>query len=529
VKIRRSLTFLPVAVAALAGLTAVAAAEGSRVAPGPLAPPVLSAPAATAIAAVVPSPVPGHPRELKYDGLKFEIPKADSLRFKLKSGLTVYVAEDHSLPLVNVSLTLRAGGFLDPAGKTGLASMTGTMLRQGGTARLTAEEFDEKADFLAAEISTSAGDTQAGANLNCLSTVLAPSLDLFFEMLRAPRFQQSRLDVEKGNWLEDMKQRNDDAGSILSREYTWLIYGDQQVPGRYSTSKDADAIGRDDLVAFHKNFWRPEAGMILAVSGDVKTKDILAELDRRFEGWKTTGPVLPWPPPVPTWTPKPGLYHVEKDIPQGKVNIGHLASRWDRWDNPDNFTSIVMNDILGGGGFTSRIVKKVRSDEGLAYSAGSRYGIGTWWPGQFAMSYQSKNPTVALAAKLSIAELKRLQDEAVPADELTVAKNSFIDTFPRNFESPQKTAQLFATDDFMGRPHSYWDAYRERISKVTSADVQRVAKERLHPDRLVFLVVGKWSEIEPGDANGRASMKEFFGGKVMHLPLRDPLTLQPMK
>jgi predicted Zn-dependent peptidase len=366
--------------------------------------------------------------------------------------------------------------------------------------------------------------------MNCLSTALAPSLDLFFDMLRSPRFQQSRLDVQKGNILEEMKQRNDDAGTIIGREWRWLMYGDTHFSSRQTTGKTIEAVSRQDMVDFHKMYWRPE-NMIIAIGGDVDPKVIIAKLDQRFAAWKPESPAaaVPWPPSGPGFTPKPGLYQIEKDIPQGKVYIGHLGSRWDRWDNPDNFALMVMNDILGGGGFTSRITKKVRSDEGLAYSAGSSYGIETWWPGSFRVSYQSKNPTVALAAKYSIAEINRIRTAPVTDEELVTAKASFIDTFPTNFESKAATARLFANDDYIGRPHSYWKTYRENIRKVEPADVQRVAKQYLDPDKLVFLIVGKWSEVEPGDADKRASMAEFFSGKVTHLPMRDPITLEPMR
>jgi len=471
------------------------------------------------------SDVVAKPGDLKYKDLKFEVPKADKYKNKLKNGIVVYVAEDHALPLVNLTVLVRAGDFVEPAAKTGLAGFTGSMIRQGGTAKLSAEDFDEKVDFLAADISSFVGDTQGGASLNCLSTVLDPSLDLFFDMLRNPGFQQSRIDVEKGNMLEEMKQRNDDAGTILGREWRWLLYGENHFSSRESTKATVDAITRADMVDFHKKYFQP-GNMIIAVAGDVNTKDILANLERRFADWKAEGPAVPWPPPAPSFTPKPGLYHVEKDIPQGKVYIGHLGTKWDRWDNPDNFGLMVMNDILGGGGFTSRITKKVRSDEGLAYSAGSRFGIGTYYPGDFRVSYQSKNETVALAAKYSLAEIDKLRTDPPTDEEMTTSKNSFIESFPRNFESPAAVVRLFADDDYMGRPHSYWDTYRDTIRKVGPGDVQRVAKTYLYPDKMVFLVVGKWSEIDPGDANKRASMKEFYGGKVQHLPLRDPLTLQ---
>lgn len=515
---RRLVVTLVAGILVAANVTAVTAAT-----PAPVS--GLSAPAILAAAATGTSDLASHPKELKYKELKFEVPDGSKYRYTLKNGIVAYVAEDHSLPLVNVAVLVRAGSFLEPAEKMGVASMTGSMMRQGGTSKMKAEEFDEKVDFLAADISSSIGDTQGSATLNCLSTVLDPALDLFFDMMRAPAFQQSRLDVEKGNWIEEMKQRNDDAGSILGREWRWKMYGDTHFSSRQSTSANVEKIQREDLIEFHKNYWRPDS-MILAISGDVNTKDVLANLDRRFTDWKVKGPAVPWPPPAPVFTPKPGLYHVEKDIPQGKVYIGHLGAKWDRWDNPDNFALMVMNDILGGGGFTSRITKKVRSDEGLAYSAGSRFGIETYWPGDFRVSYQSKNPTVALAAKYSLAEIRKLRESTVSDSELSTAKSSFIDTFPRSFESPARVARLFADDEYMGRPHSYWMNYQANIRKVTADDVLRVAKKYLDPDKMVFLVVGKWSEIEPGDADKRASMSEF--GQVNHLPLRDPLTLKPM-
>jgi len=469
--------------------------------------------------------IAAHPRDLKFEPLKFDVPKADAYKFTLKTGQTAYVVEDHSLPLVNIQITMRAGSFLDPKDKPGVAGLTGGMMRLGGTQKMTAEEFDEAADFLAANMGTYIGDTSGGANLDCLSRNLDAVLDLFFDMMKTPRFQQDRLDIQKGQILEGMKQRNDDADSILGREWNWLIYGPDHFSVRQQTKAQLDSITREDLIAFHKTWWRP-SNMILAISGDVDAKAIVANLSARFAGWNVTGAPVPWPPPAPEWTIKPGLYHVEKDIPQGKVSIGHLGTVW---SNPDQFALQVMNDILGGGGFTSRITKTVRSNEGLAYHASSTFGIGTWFPTDFSIDYQSKNPTVALAAKLALEEVKKIRTEPVGAEELETSKNGFIESFPRRFDSKRAMANLWAQDDFIGRPHSYWEAWRDNIRKVSAADVQRVAQKYLQTDKIAFLVVGKWSEIEPGDPNGRASMKEFFGGQVIHLPLRDPLTLQPMK
>ena len=333
--------------------------------------------------------------------------------------------------------------------------------------------------------------------------------------------------MEKSNTLEAMRQRNDDAGDILGREWSWLLYGHDYYGSRRMTKTNLDAITREDLQAFHEKYWRPE-NMIVSVSGDVETDAILASLERGFADWPGSGAPNRWPPPEPTHAVVPGVYHVEKDIPQGKVLIGHLVPQWTDWSNPDRAALQVMDDILGGSGFTSRITKRVRSDEGLAYSAGSSFSFDPFEPGTFTVSFQSKSETVALAAKIALEEVRRIREEPVSAEELEIAKSSLIQTFPQRFDSAGQIASTFAYDAFIGRSHDYWQNWRQQVEAVTPADVQRVAHRYLTPDAVVFLVVGKWDEIAKGDPEDRATMNDFFGGKVTHLPLRDPLTLEPL-
>ncbi len=467
--------------------------------------------------------IPARPEKIAYPPFSYTVPDAATYRHTLKSGVPVYVVEDHALPLATISLTFRGGAFLEQ--EPGVASLTGTLMRQGGAAARNAIEFDERADFLATSVSAFVGDTSAGASINTLSANLGPSLDLLFDMLQAPRFEEARLAIEKGSILESMKQRNDDAAGISGREWSWLMYGRDHYSTRQLTQAQLDAISRDDLVDFHRRFVRPENLAVIAVSGDVDAKAVVAELDRRFAGWKPQGKAeaVAWPPPAPKHEAKPGVYYVEKDIPQGRVLIGHAGTTW---KDPDHLALQVMNHILGGGSFTSRITKRVRSDEGLAYSAGSQFGVGTWWPSVFRVAYQSKSPTVALAARLSLDEMKRMVGEPVSEDELAVAKGAIIESFPRRFESPAQIAAVFAEDEFLGRPHAYWTQYQDAIRKISAADVQRVAKQHLHPDGAVILIVGKWGDIEPGDPGKRAAMAQF--GPATRLPLRDPLTLEPL-
>jgi len=479
-----------------------------------------------ALPALAAGPIPARPEELAYGPLRFEVPDRASYRHELANGIVAYVVPDHALPLVTVSLNVRTGSWLDPADKPGVAGLTARLLRVGGTESLTPEEFDERADFLAAGVGASAGDTGSSASLNVLTSALDEGLDLLFDMLRNPRFDAERLEIEKGKVLESLKQRNDDADSILGREWGWLLYGPGHVGSRKITAAELESIGRDDLVDFHRRTWGSQ-GLVLAISGDVEPETILPELERRLAGWTAEAPG-DWPPTAPEFTPTPGLFHAEKDIPQGKVVLGHRTGVLDDWSNPDLAPLRVMNDILGGGGFTSRLVKRVRSDEGLAYGAWSSFGLGNYWSGAMSAGYASKNETVALALSIVLEEIDRIRREPASDEELRISKASFVETFPRAFESAAQIAGTFAADEILGRPASYWTDYRDRVQAVTADDVLRVAKAYLHPDELVMLVVGKWEEIAPGDPAGRASMAQFAGGEVAHLPTRDPLTLEPV-
>jgi zinc protease len=470
--------------------------------------------------------IPERPEQLRFGELRFEVPDRARLRHELAGGVVAYVVEDHALPLVRLQAILRTGAFREPAGKAGLASLTAAMLRKGGTAKATPEQFDERADFLAAQIGSGAGDVRATATLDVITPALGEGLDLFFDMLREPRFDAGRLAIEKGILLEQMKQRNDDADAILGREWSFLMRGEEHFAARLPTAEDLQGITREDLVAFHRETYGAQH-LVLAVSGDVETRAVLADLERRLAGWRAAAADPGWPPAGPDHQPVPGLYHVEKDIPQGKVRVGHLGERWRDWSDPRMYALMVMNDILGGGGFTSRLVRRIRSDEGLAYGAGSSHTIGVFWPGTFQMGYDSKNPTVAYALEIALEEVARLREAPPSAEEVAISQASFVDTFPRSFENATQIARTFANDEVIGRPADYWTKYRERIRAVTAADVQEAARRFLDPARFVMLVVGKWDEIAAGDPQGRATMAQFAAGRVEHLPLRDPLTLEP--
>jgi zinc protease len=483
--------------------------------------------AVAALAALLAAPaasqeIPARPDQLTFAPIAFEPPVARDHRVVLENGMVVFIAEDRALPLVNISITLQVGSWLDPPGQEGLASLTGSQIRRGGTKSLTAEELDERLDFLAAQASTGFGDTSGGASLNGLADNLDEALALFVEMLREPRFQQDRLDLAKEQSLQQMKKRNDDSADIEGREWNVLLCGENHFTNRFTTEASLGAIARDDLVAFHRKYVHP-SHMIAAVSGAFDRADMLRRLEEAFADWPTTPPEVA-PIPDTIGTAAPGLYRIEKDVNQGRVSLGlPMVKR----DHPDVYALEVMNDILGGSGFTSRITKTVRSNEGLAYSAGSGIRFGVWYPGRFRAGFQSKSPTVAWATELVLGEIRRIREESVTEEELTTIKSSLIESFPSNFNSKARSMGIFASDEYTGRDPEYWRTYRDRIGAVDAEDVLRVARAHLLPEKMIMLVVGRQADIDQGDAKHPVTLVSLAPqGKVTELPLRDPMTMK---
>lgn len=484
---------------------------------------LLAAPAALLAQTGQPQGVPAHPKELKYTSLTYTPPKRASYRHVLSNGVVVYAVEDHDLPLINVSTLVRTGSYLEPADKVGLASLVGNQMRAGGTQKMTAEQFDEAADFLAAQLSSGVGSTQGNANLNLLAKDLDKGLGLYFDMLRTPAFQEDRLKLAKSQILQALERRNDNTTLIEAREWGRLLQGSEHFSTKDATKASIESITRQDLIDFHQKYFQP-AGFIIAASGDFKTPELLAKLEAAFKGWPSNKMTVP-DVPKPTQTPVAGIYTVNKpDVNQGRVSIGHVGSTR---DNPDSYAIEIMNDILGGGGFTSRIMSRVRSDEGLAYSAGSSYGMGVYYPGTFRASFQSKSATTSQAIQIVLDEINRIRTAKVSAEELETSKNSAIETFPRIFSTAGQIAGTFAQDEYTKRPADYWDTYRQRIAAITADDVQRVAQKYLDPSKLVILVVGNIDDITKGnpDHPEYSLTKLAAQGQIRRIPLPDPLTM----
>lgn len=470
--------------------------------------------------------LPKHPRDLVFPKLAYDPPDPAAYRRELDSGSVAYLVEDHQLPLVTVAVTLRAGSYQLSPESAGLASFTGGQMRSGGTATRSARDFDEEAAFLATQLSSSIGSTSAQASVNCLKQNLDESLGMFFDMLKNPGFDPERLEIARARSLQGLARRNDRLEGILGREFSRLIR-DRHFSTVQSTQSSVQAISREGMQQLHARSFDPSR-MFFSVSGDFDTDDMLRRLNEALANGWPSDPVKPAEIPAPSHEPKPGVYVVDKtsrEVNQSHVRMGHIGIQR---DHPDVFKIGIMNSVLGGGGFTSRIMTRIRSDEGLAYSAYSRYQPGTYYPGTFSAGFQSRNATCAQAAAILVEEIERMQQGKVTPLELDTAKNYLVEIFPRFFATAGQVAGTFASDEFTGREKDYWKTYRERIGDVSDDDVLDAAQAHLRPDKLVALVVGDKAAVLAGNPDRpEFSFESLAGDAGIHsIPLPDPLTME---
>lgn len=461
------------------------------------------------------------PEELTFPPLKFEPPDPQQFRLNLAQGMKAYFQEDHSLPLVNLQALIHFGDLYVAKEKSGLGNLMAQTLIKGGTKTREGSQIEDRLDFLGASLNFSVAERVSTLSLSILSKDLDEGLDLFFDVLMNPEFREDSLKVAKGRMIEQLRVANDAPSAVLSREYERLLYGDHPITYQ-PTKATVEGLSREDLKAYHQKYFFPR-NIILVAAGDFNKKNFVDKINKYISRWRNQTLVFAtisknFP------TVEPGVYFIQKKINQGYVSIGHLGIED---TNPDYFAVQVMNFILGGGSFTSRITSKVRSDEGLAYNTGSRFAYRWGFPGTFSGYVQTKSSTVGYAISLILKEFERIRQELVSDAEMETAINYYLESFSEFFSNPITTMRNFAMLELQGKPADYYKKYRDKIRSVTKEKVLEVAKKYIQPEKMVIMIVGDWEPCNQGDPKFPGPLSKL--GKVHQITLRDPLTGEPAK
>jgi zinc protease len=443
------------------------------------------------------------PRTMTFKPVEFTPPDPD--RVVLDNGLVVYLLEDHELPLITLTATIRTGAWLDPVDKIGLASLTGSVMRTGGGGGLTAEQVDEELEHFAGDISISIGRQSGSASLDVLSKDFKRGLQIFAGLLRTPAFEPARVELAKLQALETIRRRQDNPGSVVSREFVKVLYGPDHPTARESSLESVARITRDDLVAFHRATVHPN-GIILGVTGDFKKDEMLAALRGVFGDWKQGAvPALKIPEVPQHEAAQPAVRFINKETSQTHLRVGHLTIKE---TDPDYVPLAIANDILGGSSFRSRLFNDVRTKRGLAYSVGSRLNTGVHDEGVWLMRAETKLASTQEVVSRFVANMERMRTEPVSDEELAEAKEAYVNSFVFSFSSPSAIVNRLMELEYDGLPKDFLQQLRERVVKLTKEDVLAAAKKHLHPERLKIVVVGS-GEALPKVLSSFGEVKEI--------------------
>ena len=429
---------------------------------------------------------PLHYKELTYPKLgDIQIPNVE--RVTLANGMQLFILEDHELPLINMSAMIRTGSVYEPADKIGLAAITGTVTRTGGTASRSGDEIDEELEQIAASVETDIGLNSGYASMSVLKEDVDTGLSILADVLMNPAFREDKIELAKIEHRSTIARRNDNPRSIAQREFAKLIYEPDSVYARHTEYATIENITRDDLVAFHKKFFHPN-NMILAVWGDFDTKEMVKKIEDAFEGWGKVDLEIPAVQQVQYKFRQTVNVIRKEDINQACIFLGHIGGLM---SDPDYFILEIMGRIL-----SDNVFKNVRSREGLAYSAWAWFSVDYDHPGIFGVTCQTKSKSTVYAIRAMLKEVQKLTEKEVSDKELNLAKEGYLNSFVFNFDSKGKIVTRLMTYEYFGYPPDFLEKTKENVEKVTKADVLRVARKHLQPDKMQTLAVGRPQDFD---------------------------------
>ncbi len=432
-----------------------------------------------------------HYTELEFPPLP-EIKIPQYTRYVMDNGLVVYLMESHELPLVSGTALFHTGDRLESTEKIGLADLTGSVMRTGGTQNHSPDQLNQLLEQRAAFVESGIGTTEGSASFNTLSEDLETVFALFSEVIREPVFAQSKLDLAKTRLRGEIARRNDSPNSIASREFNKLIYGNTSPYARTVEYATLGNIKREDLVSFYQKYFHPN-NLILGIVGDFDTQAMRALIQKKFGDWQPDPQLKKTELPSVQPFKQGDIFFVNQpQLTQSSVLMGHLGGKR---NDPDFAALSVMNGVLNG--FGGRLFNQVRSRQGLAYSVYGAWNPQFDYPGVFIAGGQTRSEATVPFIQSVLNEIKRIRTEPVTAAELAYAKDSTLNSFIFNFQDPGQTLSRLIHYEYYDYPTDFIFRYRQGVEATRIEDVQRVAQKYLQPDRLVTLVVGNNAAIQP--------------------------------
>ena len=430
--------------------------------------------------------IPASPKNIKVTASNFALPKSQS--WKLDNGLTVYYYFDPQIPLVSGTLFVPGGSLFDPLDKIGLATATGSQMRNGGTLNYPPDMLDEKLDNLGATIESGFDSDYGTVGFSSLAEDIDEVFGIFAEVVQKPRFDGRRFELFKGQMSDSIGRRKDSAETMTSMLFTQVVYGDNSVYGKHSTRKSITAVNMADLKEFYKKFVTPE-NAYLAVAGPVSIDVIKNLIETHFSGWKAKQASSGVPSALPEIKSnyRPGVYVLNRDFAQANILIGHLGpSRF-----TDDFHAMqVYNRVFGLSGFDSILFNEVRTKAGMAYSV---YGglIGAAKAGVFQVELATKNATAGEAISKVLSIINEYQGKPFSAEKVNLAKKALEQTFVFRFADIKNIPVREVTLALFGFPKNYDEDYLKNLSLVTSENTAEVSSKWIKNDALYIVIVGK--------------------------------------
>ena len=403
-------------------------------------------------------------------------------RTTLDNGAILLVAERPSIPMVVINMLFKSGAAADPAGKEGVANLTAELLTRG-TKQHSAQTLAEELDFLGASLRVDADLETSSVTLTTLTKNLSASLTLLASVLTSPTFPVAELEKKRIEIAGGLQSREEDPGWVAQRAFYEKLYP-QHPYGRLAegTLTTLTALKRDDVVAFHHTHFRPN-NAIIAVAGDITQEKFTKLLTTHFAEWHRGDiPAITWPEEQqPTAT----QIALDKKVAQANVIMGHIGVAR---ANPDYYAIQVMNYVLGGGGFGSRLMDKIREELGLVYSVGSSFSARKH-AGPFAVALQTKNTSASQAVDESLKVINRFVEEGPTDKEVSEAKAYLVNSFPLRLVSNRDVAALLPVLEFHDLGLDYPDRYPTLIGQITREQVHTAAKTYLQPNNLLQVIV----------------------------------------